>query len=72
MDRAPAAVSVKKDAWKAERPEFMELHGKQKTDKEAAKKFAVLYRQFLDEMSAWYKAGMWDETTREVVEALKQ
>lgn len=69
---APAAVSVRKDAWKAERPEFMELYSKKRDDKDAAKKFAVLYRQFLDEMITWYKAGMWDETTREVVEAIRR
>ena len=68
---APAAVSVRKDAWKAERPEFMELYRKQKDDKEAAKRFGLLYRQFIDEMITWYKAGMWDETTREVVEAAR-
>jgi Thioredoxin len=66
---APAAVTVKKDAWKAELPEFMELYRKQKEDKEAAKKFAGLYRGFMDEMKEWYKAGMWDETTREIVQA---
>ncbi len=65
---APATVSVRKDAWKAERPEFMELYRKQKDDKEAAKKFALLYRSFIDEMVTWYKSGMWDETTREIVE----
>ena len=37
-------------------------------DKEAAKKFALLYRSFIDEMVTWYKSGMWDETTREIVE----
>jgi len=68
---APAAVSVRKDAWKAERPEFMELYRKQADDKNAAKKFGVLYRQFIDEMITWYKAGMWDETTREIVEACR-
>ena len=65
---APAVVSVRKDAWKAERPEFMELYRRQKDDREAAKKFAVLYRAFIDEMVTWYKSGMWDETTREIVE----
>ncbi len=68
---APAAVTVRKDAWKAERPEFMELHGKRKEDRDAAKKFGLLYRQFLEEMVTWYKAGMWDETTREIVEACR-
>jgi len=68
---APAAVSVKKDAWKAERPEFMELYRKKSEDKEAAKRFGVVYRTFLDEMITWYKAGMWDETTREIVESVR-
>jgi thioredoxin family protein len=66
---APAAMTLKKDVWKAERPEFMELYRKQKEDKEAAKKFAGLYRGFMDEMKEWYKTGMWDETTREIAEA---
>lgn len=68
---APAAVEQKKDEWKAARPEFMELYEQQKTDKDAAKRFATLYREFLDEMAAWYEDGMWDETTREVTDLLK-
>jgi len=55
-----------KDEWKAQRPEFMELYAKQKTDKEAAKQFATMYRSFMEEMAGWYRDGMWDETTREI------
>ncbi|MFW5686477.1 MAG: thioredoxin family protein [Spirochaetota bacterium] len=67
---APKAVHTMKNTWKAERPEFMELYAKQKDDKEAARKFASLYRLFLDEMAGWYRSGMWLETTREVVALL--
>ena len=67
---APASMERKKDAWKAERPEFMELYGRRESDKDAAKEFATLYRGFMDEMIGWYKAGDWDETTREVVEGV--
>lgn len=66
---APAAMGKKKDAWKAERPEFMELYKKQKDDPAAAKEFASYYRQFIETMADWYKAGDWNETTREIVEA---
>ncbi|MFO8063186.1 MAG: thioredoxin family protein [Spirochaetota bacterium] len=69
---APQAVSEKKSAWKQEHPEFEELYKKQKTDKEAAKQFASLYRTFIEEMGAWYKSGMWSETTSEIVELVKQ
>ncbi len=70
---APEAVGKKKDAWKAEHPDFEPLYEKQKQgDAEAAKKFGALYREFLEEMAGWYEAGMWDETTRELVEALEK
>jgi hypothetical protein len=68
---APRAVEEKKNEWKAARPEFMDLYEKQKTDKDAAKRFATLYREFLEEMAGWYEGGMWDETTREVADLLK-
>ena len=67
---APKAVEEKKNEWKAARPHFMELYEKQKSDKDAAKQFATLYREFLEEMAAWYEGGMWDETTREVTDLL--
>ncbi len=67
---APAAVDTMKNEWKSERPEFMELYEKQKTDKDAAKEFGSLYRGFLEEMAEWYKDGMWDETTREISELI--
>ena len=68
---APAAVTAKKDAWKAERPEFMDLYRRKATDREAARKFFPLYAEFMDLMISWYQSGMWDETTREIVEALR-
>ena len=68
---APKAVDTMKNEWKAERPQFMDLYEKQKEDKEAAKRFAALYREFLDEMAGWYKGGMWRETTQEIVNLLK-
>lgn len=70
---APEAVGKKKAAWKADHPDFEPLYEKQKQgDAEAAKKFGALYRQFLEEMAAWYQDGMWDETTREILEALEK
>ncbi|NBF40488.1 MAG: hypothetical protein GVY14_08730 [Spirochaetes bacterium] len=69
---APASVAEKKNAWKAEHPEFTELYERQKTDKDAAKRFASLYREFLEEMASWYKAGDWDDTTGEIVGQLRQ
>lgn len=69
---APAKVDEMKNEWKAENPELMELYGKQKEDKEAAKKFASLYRSFLLTMADWYKDGMWSETTREIVEKAEE
>ena len=68
---APESVAKKKDKWKSERPEFMELYRKKDEDKDAAKQFASLYREFLETMADWYEADMWSETTREVVEALQ-
>jgi hypothetical protein len=68
---APEAIQKKKNAWKAERPQFMELYKKQKEDKEAAKQFASLYREFLETMAGWYEADAWSETTREILEGLK-
>lgn len=67
---APAAMEQKKEAWKAERPRFMELYAKQGEDKDAAKEFAALYREFMEQMAEWYRDGMWRETTREVAELL--
>ena len=67
---APAAMVPKKDAWKADHPHFMELYRKRDTDKEAGRQFASLYRQFLEGMADWYLEGVWNETTREVVDLL--
>jgi hypothetical protein len=69
---APQAVAEKKEAWQAAHPEFGELYKKQKHDKQAAKEFASLYRQFLEEMAGWYRDGMWSETTREIVESAQR
>lgn len=65
---APQAAGSRKEAWKAERPNFEELYLLQKTgDKQAAAEFGKLYRQFLEEMAVWYKDGLWRETVREVI-----
>ena len=69
---APAAVDTMKNKWKAERPRFMELYEKQKSDKDAAREFAKLYREFMEEMASWYRGGMWEETTREITERLRE
>lgn len=68
---APRAIEPLKAAWKAERPHFMELYARKATDKDAEKQFARLYREYLEEMAGWYREGLWDETTREVVELLR-
>ncbi len=69
---APAAVRKRKDAWKNEHPEFMELYRIQEKDKDAARRFQVLYREFLQTMAGWYRdEGLWSETTREIVSALE-
>lgn len=66
---APQAMQEKKETWKAEHPNFEELYQRQKEgDKEAAKEFGTLYRQFLEEMASWYENGVWNETVREIVQ----
>jgi len=67
---APAGVAAKKDAWKAARPEFMDVFRRKNEDKDAAKQWAVLYREFMNAMLEWYRDGMWNETAREIVAAL--
>lgn len=67
----PASITPLKNAWKAERPEFMQLYEKKKTDKDAGRMFAKMYRELLEEMGEWYKDGKWKDTTREVVEQLE-
>lgn len=69
---APETVDAKKTAWKAERPEFTQLYETQHNDKEAAKRFGALYREFIETMAGWYKDGDWKETTREIVEQLER
>lgn len=66
---APAQIEEKKSGWKAGYPEFVPLQKVRWTDREAGRKFAVLYRKLLDEMITWYRAGMWRETTREIATA---
>jgi hypothetical protein len=68
---APRKVAALKDEWKAQRPEFMQLYAKKSSDKDAAKRFAALYREFLEQMAEWYETGMWSETTREIVDLLE-
>ncbi len=68
---APAVVQRKKEGWKQETPDFLRLYEERKHNKSAAKQFNLLYRQYLDEMTRWYEAGDWNETTREIVEALQ-
>ena len=66
---APQAIQEHKETWKAAHPNFERLYLQQKEgDKQAAKEFGTLYRQFLEEMSAWYQEGLWDETAREIVQ----
>lgn len=68
---APAAVQKRKDAWKAERPEFMELYRRQGEDREAARRFQELYREFMETMVTWYRdEGLWSETTGEILRNL--
>jgi hypothetical protein len=67
---APAKVAEMKSTWKAEHPEFEELYAKRESDPEAEKKFVKLYREFLETMGGWYRDGMWNETTREIVEKM--
>jgi len=69
---APAGIAEKKNAWKAVRPEFMQLYERRKTDPDAKKRFATLYHQLMGEMVCWYRDGMWTETTREIVEAVQK
>ena len=69
---APESVRRKKNEWKASRPEFTELYEMKEEDKEAAKRFASLYREFLETMAGWYKSGDWTETTGEVAELLEE
>ncbi len=67
---APSAIEPKKNAWKAKRPHFMELYAQRESDRDAAKRFAALYRDFLSEMAQWYRDGMWEETQKEIVDLL--
>jgi len=65
----PAACAAPADAWKAAHPDFSVLH--KGTDKESQKGFARLYREFLEEMSRWYRDGLWAETARELAQGLQ-
>ncbi len=67
---APKKVDEMKATWKSENPRMMELYEKKEDDKEAAKEFARIYRDFLLTMAGWYEEGMWDETTAEILAAI--
>ena len=65
---SPSAIEERKEEWKSQRPEFMELYRARNDDAKAAKQFASIYRELLEEMASWYKEGGWNETLREVTE----
>ncbi len=67
----PKSIEARKDAWKAERPDFEPLYERQKSDPAAAKEFAALYRTLMDAMAGWYRDGGWDDVTAEIVAALR-
>ena len=69
---APQTMNERKNAWKAANPRFAELHQRQHEDRQSAREFAVIYRDFLEAMAAWYRDGMWLETARELVEAVEK
>jgi hypothetical protein len=68
---APAAVSEKKDAWKADNPEFIRTYQAKDSDPAAGKAWPKMYRDFMDMMARWYVEGMWNETGRELIERLE-
>lgn len=69
---APKAAQVRKEDWKQAHPEFVRLQERWENDREAARRYAVLYREFLREMARWYREeGVWSETTREIVESFR-
>lgn len=64
---APKAAQEKKASWKEAHPEFMELYGKRADgDRDAARAFGVMYRDFLEEMAGWYQQDLWAITLEEV------
>ena len=67
----PKSIDARKEAWKAERPQFTELYARQKKDPAAAKEFATLYRSLLDAMAEWYRDGGWDDVTAEIVAKMR-
>ncbi len=69
---APVKVQELKVNWKKEHPRLMELYGIKSEDKNAEKEFAKLYRSFVQEMSEWYREGLWSETTGEIIGLLKK
>ena len=68
---APELVDERKTAWKKENPRFTELYEHQHEDRQAAREFATVYREFLEMMAGWYRDGMWRETMRELAEAVE-
>lgn len=65
----PAACEKPAEDWKAAHPDFYTLYAA--TDPESKRRFARLYREFLEEMADWYRNGLWDETAREIAEGLR-
>ncbi len=64
----PKAANARIEAWKAGHPE-LEALGKS-SDPEDKKRRRSIYDGLLDEMVAWYRGGMWNETVRELKEIL--
>ena len=70
---APEKIQELKKKWKERNPSLMMLYAKQREDKTAAREFAKLYRQFLEEMADWYQAdGFWGETSGEISDMLRK
>lgn len=67
---APQSISAKKDTWKSENPQFMELYRRRNDDNAAATEFAKLYRVFMDQMAEWYRNGGWNDVYDEVIASL--
>ncbi len=64
----PQAANARIDAWKAGHPE-LETLGKS-SNPEDKKRRRAIYDGLLNEMVVWYRAGMWNDTVRELKEIL--
>jgi len=64
---APQAVEPLKEEWKAANPRLMELYAVKEGNQEAENEFARLYRNLLEDMSRWYRDGLWAATTAEII-----